>query len=239
MVRLDTALAEQLRISRTKATALIMAGEVTVNGAPARKPGQDIPADALIKHDAADPYVSRAAGKLQAALDTWPIDVADKVALDIGSSTGGFTQLLLERGAQKLYAVDVGRGQLAWSLRHDPRVVGMEETDIRDVEVLPESPDIVTIDVSFTSLRTIWPAVRRLSEPGTPVIALFKPQFEVGKAIADQFRGVITNDVIIDETLSDFMEWIITGGDQINGQLVSPVKGTKGNRERLLWINRG
>lgn len=236
-VRADAKVAGDLQISRTKAAAMLMAGAVRNQLGGPLKPGQLIARDAALEYRDRDAAVSRAAGKLSPALDQWGIAVRGKVALDVGSSTGGFTQVLLDRGASKVYAVDVGRGQLDWKLRQDPRVISMERTDIRHVSGLPHPPEVVTADVSFISLRRILPHVGSLVAPKTPVVVLFKPQFEVGKAVADSFQGVITDDGIVEECLKEFSADLESQGWRLHDILVSEVRGAKGNRERLLWLS--
>ncbi|HYM29207.1 MAG TPA: TlyA family RNA methyltransferase, partial [Steroidobacteraceae bacterium] len=184
--RLDAAvLAAGLAPSRERARALIMAGAVRVAGRLVDKPGALVAPEAHIELVGPSPelrYASRAGLKLEHALDAFALDPAGLVALDVGASTGGFTDVLLTRGARRVYAVDVGRGQLDWRLRSDPRVVVMERTNIRYVEHLPEPVACVVIDVSFISLRLVLPAVRALAAAGADVVALVKPQFEVGRA---------------------------------------------------------
>jgi 23S rRNA (cytidine1920-2'-O)/16S rRNA (cytidine1409-2'-O)-methyltransferase len=234
--RLDARVAELEGISRTQAATLIMAGAVKVDGQPGRKPGQPVKENQVVQVETKLPPVSRASGKLAGALEAWPLEIKGIVALDVGSSTGGFTELLLEKGATQVYAVDVGTGQLAWKLRTDPRVVSMERTDIRNVSELPETPQLAVIDVSFISLRKVLPAVHKLLPAGAPVIALFKPQFEVGKKEADRGHGVITDQALVTATLEAFTEELSASGWEAVGQIESPVTGTKGNRERLLYL---
>lgn len=235
-IRLDTLLAEQTGVSRSKAAAMIMAGEVTVEGRPGRKPGQLVAATAAVTHAPSSGAVSRAGGKLAPVLKAWPIEVTGKVVMDVGSSTGGFTQALLAAGAARIYAIDVGTGQLAWSLRQDSRVTSLEQTDIRNVNSLAEQAELAVVDVSFTSLRRVLPAMAKLLPPAAPVIALFKPQFEVGKTIAGRFRGVITDEAIIESALTEFMSWLNKQHWQHRDTAESAVAGTKGNREHLLWL---
>ncbi len=236
--RLDVRVAAEQQVSRTKAAAMIMAGEVRLTGGRLGTPGQSVSADEELVYTEKSDAVSRAAGKLTPALDQWKIEVTDKVALDVGSSTGGFTQVLLARNACKVYAVDVGRGQLDWQLRNDPRVVSLEQTDIRALE-LPERPTVVTIDVSFISLRKVLPAVARLVDDRAPVIALFKPQFEVGKPVADRFKGVISDETVVEQALEEFLVWATEKGWLVEHTMASAVVGTKGNRERLVLLRQG
>ena len=183
--RLDVlVVARGLADSRQRAQAIIMAGQIRVAGQLADKPGTRFPMDALIERAGQSPelrYVSRGGLKLEHALDTFGLDPTNRVALDVGASTGGFTDLLLQRGATRVFAVDVGQGQLAWSLRADPRVVVMERTNIRDLAHLPDATvaDCAVIDVSFISLRLVLPAVATLTRPGAWVVALVKPQFRL------------------------------------------------------------
>jgi 23S rRNA (cytidine1920-2'-O)/16S rRNA (cytidine1409-2'-O)-methyltransferase len=234
--RLDALVAKQEGVSRTKAAALILAGRVTTGGRESPKPGQLIdPASPIEISDRAP--VSRAAGKLAPVLERWAIPVTGRVALDVGASTGGFTATLLAAGAAKVYAIDVGRGQLAWELRQDARVISLEQTDIRNLTELPEQPEVATVDVSFISLRQVLPSVASHLGPDAPVIALFKPQFEVGKAAADRGQGVISDEGLIENTLTELTEWLTAAGWRLREQLPAAVTGRKGNRERLLWLN--
>ena len=233
-LRLDERLASEARVSRTKAAGLIMSGTVTIDGRPATKAGQLVAADAALSWGDPPP-VSRAAGKLAPVLRDWGIAVAGRIALDAGSSTGGFTEVLLQGGAKRVYAVDVGTGQLAWKLRQDPRVVCMERTDVRRL-ALPETPELATVDLSFISLRLALPSLENLLAPSSPVIALFKPQFEVGKDAANKGSGVITDEALISHTLEAFLAWATDRGWTHHKTAVSEVTGAKGNRERLLWL---
>jgi 23S rRNA (cytidine1920-2'-O)/16S rRNA (cytidine1409-2'-O)-methyltransferase len=253
--RLDVLLtARGLAPSRERARALIMAGEVRVNGARASKAGEMVAPDAaieLVGPNAELRFVSRGGLKLERALDAFALDPTDCVALDVGASTGGFTDLLLRRGARTVYAVDVGHGQLAWALRSDPRVVVMERTNIRHLVSLPESMDCAVIDVSFISLRLVLPAVARLLAPGGWVVALVKPQFEAGRAEADKGAGVIRDPAIHRRILRELLAWLADmeapkrDGDaapERPGRLVtcglvaSPITGRDGNHEYLLWL---
>lgn len=213
-----------------------MAGEILVDGQPGRAAGNQVSAEAKIERQAPSGYVSRAAGKLAPVLKKWNINVSGLAALDVGASTGGFTQTLLEAGARKVYAVDVGTGQLAWKLRQDPRVVSLEQTDIRKLASLPEPIDLIVVDVSFTSLRKVLPAAAQLAGPGRAVVALFKPQFEVDKPTADRFRGVITDSTIVTQTLNAFTGWLAQHNWRLHAAAESAVIGSKGNREHLLYL---
>ncbi len=182
--------------TRARAQALILAGVVDVDGRPGSKPGMTVGPDSRIEvRQAGLPYVSRGGLKLAAALDAWSIDVVDLIALDVGASTGGFTDVLLQRGARRVYALDVGYGQLHYRLRQDPRVVVMERINVRHLEALPERPDLAVVDVSFISLRLALPPVFTLLRDEAPIVALVKPQFEAGR---DQVgKGGIVRDPAI------------------------------------------
>src|SRR5579884_123339 len=242
--RLDVALVRRgLVSSRERAQALIMAGLVYVNGRRSDKPGTFIPLDADCRLAETLPehkYVSRGGLKLEKALDTFHLDPTGRVALDVGASTGGFTQCLLERGAARVYAVDVGHGQLAWSLRNDPRVVVMEHTNIRHVTSLPEPIACAVIDVSFISLRLVLPVIVPLLAPHAWVVALVKPQFEAGKAEADRGAGVISDPRVHERVLREMQEWIPEHTPfQVWGLTDSPISGREGNREFLLYLSLG
>ena len=211
--RLDQALVERgLCESREKAQRAIMAGSVTVNGQPARKPGGRVRAHDQITLAQGEKYVSRGGLKLEHALSAFSLNVAGQTVLDLGASTGGFTDCLLQHGAAKVHAVDVGHGQLAWKLRQDPRVVVMEKTNARELVPArfpqPFSPvDLVVIDCSFISLTRIIPAAVALLKTSGKLVALIKPQFEAGKAEADKGQGVITDPVIHARILSELREF--------------------------------
>ena len=241
--RLDVALVRRgLVSSRERAQALIMAGQVYVNGRRSDKPGMFISLDADCRVAEVLPehkYVSRGGLKLEKALDTFHLDPTGRVALDVGASTGGFTQCLLERGAARVYAVDVGHGQLAWTLRNDPRVVVMEHTNIRYLESLPEPIQCAVIDVSFISLRLVLPAVEALLVPSTDtwVVVLVKPQFEAGKAEADRGEGIISDPAVHARVLSELREWIPEDTRfRVEGVTESPIEGREGNKEFLFLL---
>src|SRR5690242_1315797 len=212
--RLDVALVRRgLVASREKARALIMAGQVYVGDRMVDKPGTLVALDANCRIADIAPelkYVSRGGLKLEKALDTFQLNPDGLVAIDVGASTGGFTQCLLERGAQRVYAVDVGHGQLAWTLRNDPRVVVMERTNIRNLSRLPEPMQCAVIDVSFISLRLVLPALVPLlaHTADTWIASLVKPQFEAGKAEVDRGSGVISDPEIHQRVLNDLQTWI-------------------------------
>lgn len=226
--------------SRERARALIMAGQVYVGGRLMDKPGMLVPLDAEC-HLAETPdelkYVSRGGLKLEKALDTFQLSPKGLVALDVGASTGGFTHCLLERGALRVYAVDVGHGQLAWTLRNDSRVVVMEHTNIRHVTSLPEPVECVVIDVSFISLRLVLPAIVPLITPTAWVVALVKPQFEAGKAEADRGAGVISDPAVHTRVLDELQAWIRAFTPFLmKGLTDSPIFGRDGNREFLIYL---
>ncbi|MFZ5571169.1 MAG: TlyA family RNA methyltransferase [Thermodesulfobacteriota bacterium] len=235
--RLDILLCEKgLTQSRERARALIMEGKILVNDQPVNKPGTRVsPDDTLIvKEDL--PYVSRGGLKLEAAIRQLHLDVRDKVCMDIGASTGGFTDCLLQSGARRVFAVDVGYGQLAWKLRQDPRVVIMERTNIRALppESITEIVDIAVIDVSFISLKIVIPcAVRFLRPDSGRIIALIKPQFEVGKNKIGK-GGVVRDPVLQEAVIADIVSFCAGIGLDSGEVIPSPITGPKGNREFLL-----
>lgn len=239
--RLDVALVRRgLAPSRERARALIMAGQVYVGDRVVDKAGTMILLDATC-HLAETPeelkYVSRGGLKLEKALDTFNLNPAGFVALDVGASTGGFTDVLLRRGAKRVYAVDVGHGQLAWTLRNDERVVVMEGTNIRHLTALPEAVQAVVIDVSFISLRLVLPALVPLIAPEAWVVALVKPQFEAGKAEVDRGEGVITNPEVHARVLQELQDWLPQHTPfRVLGLTESPIHGREGNKEFLLYL---
>ncbi len=238
-VRLDVLLVERgLAESRAKAQAMIMAGQVRVAGRTALKPATAIPADSVLTVDSGPRFVSRGGEKLDAAMEAFVIDVSGLTCADVGSSTGGFTDCLLQRGAVKVYAIDVGKGILHWKLRNDPRVVVMEETNARFVESLPEQIAFVTIVASFFSLKILLPVVKRwdrgAGEQG--VVALIKPQFEAGKKDVSRGDGVIRDPEIHRQVLNDVLAYAQQEGFGIHGLIKSPLFGPKGNAEFLVWL---
>ncbi|HYA98614.1 MAG TPA: TlyA family RNA methyltransferase [Ktedonobacteraceae bacterium] len=242
--RLDVALVRRgLASSRERARALIMAGQVLVAGHLVDKPGTLIPLDVecSLKETADElKYVSRGGLKLEKALNAFGLNPQGLVALDVGASTGGFTDCLLKHGAKRVYALDVGQGQLAWTLRNDPRVVVMEHTNIRYVQSLPEPIQCATIDVSFISLRLVLPALVPLLVQGAWIVALVKPQFEAGKAEVDRGGGVIKDPEVHNRVLHELREWISQHTPfQILGLTDSPIYGRDGNREFLLYLGLG
>jgi 23S rRNA (cytidine1920-2'-O)/16S rRNA (cytidine1409-2'-O)-methyltransferase len=242
--RLDVALVRRgLAPSRERARALIMAGRVYVGEALVDKPGTMVALDAPCRlADTPDElkYASRGGLKLEKALETFGLNPAGLVALDVGASTGGFTDCLLQHGARRVYALDVGRGQLAWRLRNDPRVVVMEATNIRHVTSLPEPIECAVVDVSFISLRLVLPLLAPLLTPGAWVVALVKPQFEAGKAEADRGEGVIRDPAVHARILAELQAWIPEHTPfRVQGLTDSPIYGRDGNREFLLYLSLG
>lgn len=225
--------------TREQARRLIMAGAVTVNGQVQDKPGWQAPADAEVAVRAALPYVSRGGLKLAAALDAFGFDPAGLVAVDVGASTGGFTDCLLQRGAARVYAIDVGYGQLAWKLQTDPRVVVMDRTNVRHLEQLPDGvpADLAVIDASFISLGLVLPAALRLVKPEGNVIALVKPQFEAGRD--DVGKGGVVRDVRVHRRVLAETAALAEGlGLRVTGLTVSPAPGPAGNVEFLVRLQR-
>lgn len=242
--RLDIAVVRLgLAPSRERAQALIMAGQIYVGERKVDKAGTLIPLDSEVRLAGTAPelkYVSRGGLKLEKALDTFQLDPTGRVAIDTGASTGGFTQCLLERGALRVYAVDVGYGQLSWTLRNDPRVVVMERTNIRHLTSLPEPMQCAVIDVSFISLRLVLPALIPLlaHEPTTWIVALVKPQFEAGKAEADKGAGVISDPQVHQRVLQELQEWTPQHTPlEIQAIIDSPIRGRDGNREFLAHLH--
>ena len=234
--RLDVLLvARGLAETRSRAQAVIMAGEVYVNGQKADKAGMDVPAEAEIEvRGSVCPYVSRGGLKLEKALREFGVAPAGYVCSDSGASTGGFTDCLLQQGASKVFAIDVGYGQLAWKIRSDPRVVVMERTNIRYVtpEDLGETLDLSVIDVSFISLKIVLPAVQKLLKPTGQVLCLIKPQFEAGKENVGK-KGVVRDPAVHEQVLRDFTALAAELGFTLKNLTFSPVKGPEGNIEFL------
>lgn len=234
--RLDVLLAEKgLVESRNRAQALIMAGKVQVDGQVLTKPGVQVSSGAAISIEQDIPYVSRGGLKLAAALDEFAVDPIETICADVGASTGGFTDVLLQRGAARVYAIDVGYGQLDWKLRQDKRVVVMERTNARYVEALPEPINLVTIDASFISLRLILPVAKKwLTKPGL-VVALIKPQFEAGRSQVGK-GGVVRDRAVHRQVLENVAEFAVNTGFQVLGMILSPIIGPAGNYEFLLCL---
>jgi 23S rRNA (cytidine1920-2'-O)/16S rRNA (cytidine1409-2'-O)-methyltransferase len=258
-VRLDVLLTERgLAESRAKAQALIMAGQVRVDGQVALKPATAIDSKSALEVDTGPRFVSRGGEKLDAALEAFAIDVRDRICADVGASTGGFTDCMLQRGAAKVYAMDVGKGILHWKLRMHPRVAVMEETNARYVESLPEQVSFVTIDASFISLKILLPVVKKwfLPSPLRPspreappkgagrrdggegdIIALIKPQFEAGKKDVARGDGVIRDPLIHRQVLLDILSFAQENGFHIRDLVKSPLLGPKGNAEFLVLLD--
>ena len=262
-VRLDLLLVERgLAESRAKAQALVMAGQVRVDGQVEIKSSAQIAPESSLELEMGPRFVSRGGDKLEAALLAFPVGASGRVCADVGASTGGFTDCLLQHGATKVYTIDVGKGILHWKLRSDPRVVVMEETNARYVESLPEPPGLVTIDASFISLRILLPVVKLwFSSPLSPsspipspigtgarqggsteieadVIALIKPQFEAGRKESAKHKGVIRDPAVHKSILLDVLTFAQTQGFGVRGLLRSPVLGPKGNVEFLAWLDK-
>ncbi len=234
--RLDKLLVKRgLAPTRSKAQALVMAGEVRVNGQMAHKAGMQTSVSAQLELIKKMPFVSRGGYKLEAALDAFPIDAAGKVCADVGACTGGFTDLLLQRGAARVYAIDVGYGQLAWKLRQDKRVIVMERVNARYLEALPEKVDLAIVDVSFISLRLILPAVQGWLTSCGEIVALIKPQFEAGKEQVGK-GGVITEAAIHRQVLDNILNWCAANGLTPAAVIRSPITGAAGNIEFLAWL---
>ncbi len=237
--RLDLVLVERgLVESRSAAQKLILAGQVFVGESRADKPGTLVAIDASIRLRQGLPFVSRGGVKLQAALDVFTLDVAGLVCADVGASTGGFTDCLLQRGAARVYAIDVGYGQLGWKLRRDPRVVVLERTNARYLTSLPEPIDLATIDVSFISLTLILPAVSRWLQANGQVVSLVKPQFEAGREQVGK-GGVVRDAAIHADVLRRVLNWANTHGLTPIGVTRSPITGPAGNVEFLAQLRRG
>lgn len=257
--RLDLLLVERRLVeSRALAQRLVMAGQVRVDGQVALKPSDKVAEGAELTIEQGPRYVSRGGEKLAAALAAFELTVTGRVCADVGASTGGFTDCLLQHGAQKVYAIDVGEGILDWKLRQHPQVVVMEGTNARYVERLPEEVTLVTIDASFISLKVLLPVVKGwfpltpIPSPfadhpieegergqGAGVIALIKPQFEAGRQEVKRGKGVIRDPEVHRQVLLDVLGYAAGAGWQVCGLIASPLLGPKGNREFLVWLQPG
>jgi 23S rRNA (cytidine1920-2'-O)/16S rRNA (cytidine1409-2'-O)-methyltransferase len=238
--RLDRLLvARGLAADEAQAQRLIMAGEVLVSEEVLTKPGQHIAVDATVRIRPTARYISRGGLKLAAALDAFAIDVAGLVAVDVGASTGGFTDCLLQRGVARVYAIDVGYGQLAWKLRTDPRVVVLERTNIRTLTALPDGQlaDLAVIDASFIGLELVLPATLRLLQPSAQMVALIKPQFEADPADVER-GGVVRDPAVYQRIIRQIVEQAIELGLGVAGLTVSPAPGPAGNIEFLIGLRR-
>ncbi len=242
MKRLDQELVERgLCDSREKAKRAIIAGQVRVNQQTARKPSDSVSATDELSLDAPEKYVSRGGHKLEHALTDFGIQVAGKTAIDLGASTGGFTDCLLQHGAKKVFAVDVGAGQLAWKLRMDARVIVMEKTNARDLrpDRFPGLADIITADCSFISLQKILPAAVALLQPSGKIVALIKPQFEAGKAEADKGAGVILDPAVHERVLRELQAFVEAKLPlRWTAVTESPLLGPAGNKEFLVLLEK-
>lgn len=241
-VRLDQLIFDMgLAPSRERAKTTIMAGEVFVDGQRVDKPGTAVDPEKKIEvRGEALPYVSRGGLKLEKALKVFPVDPAGLTCVDCGASTGGFTDVLLQNGAKKVYAVDVGYGQLAWSLRNDSRVVNMERTNVRYVtrEQIPEVIDLAVMDLAFISIRLVIPAVRELLKEDGDIICLIKPQFEAGREKVGK-KGVVRDEKVHLEVLEEFLKYAPEAGFTVMGLDFSPIRGPEGNIEYLGWLKKG
>ncbi len=239
--RIDSLLVDRgLAPSRQKAQALIMAGCVLVNDVPAQKPGQQVAADVDIRIRGEDhPYVSRGGVKLAYALEEFGCEIAGRICMDVGASTGGFTDCLLKEGAARIYAVDVGYGQLAQSVANDDRVVVMDRTNIRELKRsdIPEDVDLASIDVSFISLKLVLPKVKEFLAKSADVIALIKPQFEVGRELIGK-GGVVRDAASHALAIDGVREAGLALGLRVQGIVESPIRGAKGNKEFLIHFQK-
>ncbi len=237
--RIDILLYEQgLAPSREKARAMIMAGEVQVNGQLADKPGMQVNIQADISVRSKPRFVSRGGEKLAGALDAFQIDPVKRICADVGASTGGFTDCLLQNGAAKVYAIDVGYGQIDYRLRQDQRVVVIERTNARYLEDLPERVNLVTVDASFISLKLLLPTIKGWLTPQADIIPLIKPQFEAGRDDVGK-GGVVKDSAVHIRVLQDILSFAQQIGLNIKGLTTSPIKGPAGNTEFLAWLNHG
>lgn len=235
---MDVLLVERgLAETRQRAQALLLAGDVQVNGRTMSKAGILVPEDAAIVVRAPLKYVSRGGFKLEAALDAFRVEVRDRICADIGASTGGFTDVLLQRGAARIYAIDVGYGQLAWKLRSDSRVVVMDRVNIRLLEALPEAIDLATIDVSFISLTLVLPSAYQLLKPNGETIALVKPQFEAGREQVGK-GGIVRDPSVHRAVLKKIAQYVLDHDWRVRGLIRSPITGQDGNVEFLIWLSR-
>jgi 23S rRNA (cytidine1920-2'-O)/16S rRNA (cytidine1409-2'-O)-methyltransferase len=233
--RVDLLLVERgLVESRSLAQRLVMAGQVRADGQVVDKPSSKVGDEVELSVERGPRFVSRGGEKLQAAFDAFNLNVAGLICADLGASTGGFTDCLLQHGAAKVYAIDVGQGILHWKLRNDPRVVVMEGTNARFVEQLPEAVDFLTIDASFISLKILLPVVKYWGKG--QVLALIKPQFEAGRKEAARGKGVVRDSRVHRQVLLDVLNFAVENGYQVKGLARSPVLGPKGNVEFLGWL---
>lgn len=241
-VRLDQLVFERgFTESRERAKTTIMSGLVFVNGQRADKPGTPVAPDAQIEvRGEALPFVSRGGFKLDKALKVFPVNPEGMTCVDCGASTGGFTDVLLQHGARKVYAVDVGYGQLAWKLRNDERVINLERTNLRyiDAELIPEKLDLAVMDVSFISIRLVLPAVKALLKDGAELICLIKPQFEAGRDEVGK-KGVVRDAAVHKEVIETILDFAPQIGLTVLGLDFSPIKGPEGNIEYICYMRNG
>lgn len=237
--RADVLLVEQgLESSRERAKALIMAGVVYADGARVDKAGDELPPGARLEVRGAKlPYVSRGGLKLEKAMETFPIALDGRVCMDVGASTGGFTDCMLQNGAKRVYAIDVGYGQLAWKLREDARVVSLERTNIRHLrpEQVPEPVDFFSVDISFISLTLALPVIRAHLHEASEGVCLIKPQFEAGREKVGK-HGVVRDPAVHDEVIRKIADFVPKAGFAAAGLTFSPVKGPEGNIEYLIYL---
>jgi 23S rRNA (cytidine1920-2'-O)/16S rRNA (cytidine1409-2'-O)-methyltransferase len=234
--RIDSLLVERgLVESRAKAQALVMAGEVVVGGNTVTKPGTLVAEEAVINVLQPPPFISRGGIKLEHALNQFQLDVTIKVAADIGASTGGFTDCLLKRGASRVYAIDVGYGQLDYRLRWDKRVVVMERINARYPITLPEKVDLATLDLSFISVEKVIPSVARLLKDDGCLVVLLKPQFEAKRGEVGK-GGIVRQPAVHARVLGRFIAWVVNHGFRLGGLVASPILGAEGNTEFLLLL---
>ncbi|MEE8419510.1 MAG: TlyA family RNA methyltransferase [Dehalococcoidales bacterium] len=236
-IRIDKLMVERgITLNQAKAQAMIMAGEVSVEGKVVNKAGTTVTGEARITVAEPPPFVGRGGIKLDYALDRFQLDVSSRVALDIGASTGGFTDCLLKRGAAKVYSLDVGYGQMDYGLRQDPRVVVMDRINARYPVNLPEKVDLITIDVSCISLEKIIPSVTGLLKEDGYIVALIKPQFEARKKEVPR-GGVIKKPAVHARVLGRFIRWVVEHDLRLRGLVASPITGASGNREFFILLN--
>jgi len=239
--RADVLVAERgLAESRARAQRLILAGQIWSGERRVEKSGELVPSDTPLELRGGERFVSRGGEKLDGALETLGVDVRDTTCADIGASTGGFTDCLLQRGARRVFAVDVGHGQLADKLRRDPRVVVLERTNARYLsrETLGDAVDVVVVDASFIGLEKLLSGIAAVLRDGGTLVALVKPQFEAGRAEAARARGVIRDPAVRDAAIAKARDAIVAAGFEVLGEIDSALKGPKGNRERFVWAKR-
>lgn len=239
-IRLDARIFELgLTESREKAKAFIMAGQVYVNGMKATKAGVTVSEKDIIEVRGSSEFVSRGGHKLKKAMSVFPINLEDKICMDVGASTGGFTDCMLQNGAVKVYSVDVGYGQLAWKLRSDPRVVNLERTNIRYIteEQVPDKIDFASVDVSFISLCLVLPAIYPILSDDGECVCLIKPQFEAGREKVGK-KGVVREKNVHSEVIEKIYNFAIEAGFSVAGLDYSPIKGPEGNIEYLIYLKK-